>query len=111
LFLEDGRLEITNNRVERELRSLVLGRKNWLFVWQDIGGARAASILTILGTCIAHRINPRAYLHAVAKMLLDGWPQDRLRELLPDRIARLRPELRLLARASPAPPQLPSPSV
>jgi hypothetical protein len=43
-------------------------------------------------------------------MLLEGWPQDRLRELLPDRIARLRPELRLLARASPAPQQLPSPS-
>jgi transposase len=110
LFLEDGRLEITNNRVERELRSLVLGRKNWLFVWEDIGGARAASILTILGTCIAHRINPRAYLHAVAKMILEGWPQARLRELLPDRIARLRPELRLLARASPTAPQLPSPS-
>jgi transposase len=110
LFLEDGRIELTNNRVERELRSLVLGRKNWLFVWEDIGGARAASILTVLGTCIAHRINPRAYLHVVTKLILEGWPQARLRDLLPDRIAKVRPDLRLPARAPPVPPQLPSPS-
>ena len=110
LFLDDGRLELTNNRVERELRALVLGRRNWLFVWKDIGGERAASMLSILGTCIAHRINPRAYLHAVAKLILEGWPQARLRELLPDQIARLRPDLRLLAPALPASRRLPSPS-
>jgi transposase len=110
LFLEDGRIELTNNRVERELRSLVLGRRNWLFVWEDIGGERAASILTVLGTCIAHRINPRPYLHAVAKLILEGWPQSRLRELLPDRIGRLRPDLRLPARAPPGPRQLRPPA-
>jgi transposase len=63
LFLEDGNIELTNNRRERELRRLVLGRRNWLFTWLDLGGARTATILTILGTCIAHDVNPRAYLH------------------------------------------------
>jgi transposase len=37
LFVQDGNLEITNNRCERELRKLVLGRKNWLFTWEDLG--------------------------------------------------------------------------
>lgn len=93
LFLDDGNIDATNNRVERELRRLVLGRKNWLFTWLDLGGERTAHILTIIGTCIAHQINPRAYLHAVTKLIVNGWPQAKLRELLPDRIVALKPEL------------------
>jgi transposase len=117
LFLEDGAIELTNNQVERELRRLVLGRKNWLFAWQDDGGERIASVLTIIGTCIAQGINPRPYLHVVTKRLLDGWPQARLRDLLPDRIAIDHPELRVPLRAHRAPalrdrrpPPLPPPS-
>lgn len=109
LFMTDGRIELTNNRVERELRSLVLGRKNWLFAYGDLGGERTATILTIVGTCIAHHINPRAYLHAVTKLIVNGWPQARLRELLPDRIGELHPELRLPVRAARPPPSLPAP--
>jgi transposase len=109
LFLDDGRIEMTNNRVERELRALVLGRKNWLFAYGDLGGERAATILTILGTCIAHRVNPRAYLHAVLKLLVDGWPNARLRDLVPDRLASLRPELRLPLRTARPPPPSSSP--
>jgi transposase len=60
LFLDDGNIEATNNRRERELRRLVIGQKNWLFTWLDGGGKRTAGILTILATCIAHDINPRA---------------------------------------------------
>jgi transposase len=109
LFLTDGRIELTNNRVERELRSLVLGRKNWLFAYGDLGGERTATILTLVGTCIAHQINPRAYLHVVTKRIVHGWPQARLRELLPDQIGMLHPELRLPARAARS-PALPAPS-
>jgi transposase len=108
LCFADGRLELTNNRVERELRTLVLGRKNWLFAYGDLGGERTAIILTLLGTCIAHRINPRPYLHVVTKLLVNGFPNARLRELLPDRIGELHPELRLPARAA-RPPPLPAP--
>lgn len=108
LFLTDGRIELTNNRVERELRSLVLGRKNWLFAHGDLGGERTATILTIVGTCVAQRINPRAYLHKVMKLIVNGWPQARLRELLPDRLTELHPELRLPPRAPPTLPAAPS---
>jgi len=95
LFLEDGRIELTNNRVEREIRKLVLGRRNWLFTWEDLGGERTAAILTIVATCIAQDINPRAYLHLVTKLLVEGWPESELRELLPTRIASRHPELRI----------------
>ena len=93
LFLEDGHIEATNNRRERELRRLVLGRKNWLFTWLDEGGQRTAHILTIVATCIAHDINPRAYLHLVTGLIVRGWPQTKLRDLLPDRMLASHPEL------------------
>jgi transposase len=93
LFLEDGNLELTNNRRERALRRLILGRKNWLFTWLDEGGERTAAILTIITTCIAHDLNPRAYLHLVTNLIVHGWPQRKLRELLPDRILASHPEL------------------
>jgi transposase len=95
LFVDDGRIELTNNRVERELRKLVLGRKNWLFTWGDLGGVRTATILTVVGTCIAHGVNPRAYLHWVIDQRVRGWPVAKLRELLPDCAAAAHPELRL----------------
>ena len=93
LFLDDGNIELTNNRRERELRRLVLGRRNWLFTWLDSGGERTAAILTILASCIAHDVNPRPYLHLVAKIIVQGWPQAKLRELLPDRMLASHPEL------------------
>jgi transposase len=108
LFLTDGRIELTNNRVERELRQLVLGRKNWLFANGDLGGERTATILTILGTCVAFRINPRVYLHVVTRLIVNGWPNARLRELLPDRIVALHPTLRLQASTARPPPGLPA---
>jgi transposase len=100
LFLEDGNLELTNNRRERELRRLILGRKNWLFTWLDEGGERTAAILSIIATCIAHDVNPRAYLHLVTKLIVHGWPQSRLRQLLPDQILASHPELYVGDRSS-----------
>lgn len=93
LFLDDGNIEATNNRRERELRRLILGRKNWLFTWLDAGGERTARILSIIATCIAHDVNPRAYLHVVTKLIVRGWPQAKLRDLLPDRILAAHPAL------------------
>jgi transposase len=93
LFLEDGNIEATNNRRERELRRLVLGRRNWLFTWLDEGAERTGNILSIIATCIAHDVNPRAYLHRVVHCIVHGWPQAKLRELLPDRMLAEHPEL------------------
>jgi hypothetical protein len=88
-----GYLQASHNRRERELRRLVLGRKNWLFTWLDDGGERTANILSIVATCIAHDVNPRAYLHKAVHCILHGWPQDKLRDLLPDRMLASHPEL------------------
>ena len=68
-------------------------RAPWLFTWLDLGGERTAAVLTIIGTCIAHDVNPRAYLHLVTKLIVQGWPQTKLRELLPDRMLVAHPEL------------------
>jgi hypothetical protein len=81
------------NGQPRELRRLVLGRRNWLFTWLDNGGKRTADILSIVATCIAHDVNPRAYLHKVVHAIVHGWPQAELRELLPDRMLVAHPEL------------------
>ena len=90
LFLEDGNIPLTNNRRERELRKLVLGRRNWLFTWGDDGGERVANILTIVSSCIAHGVNPREYLVVVTQALLERRP---VAELLPDRIVASHPNL------------------
>jgi transposase len=103
LFLGDGQIELTNNRVERELRKLVLGRRNWLFTWEDLGGERTAAILTIVSTCASYGVNPRAYLHLATKLIVNGWPQAKLRDLLPDRLALAHQDLLLTEGALRSP--------
>jgi IS66 C-terminal element len=44
-------------------------------------------------TCIAHNINPRAYLHHVLHCIVHGWPQAKVRDLLPDRMLAAHPDL------------------
>jgi len=68
-------------------------RNNWLFTWLDEGGERTGDILSIVATCIAHDVNPRAYLHRVVHRIVHGWPQAKLRDLLPDRMLAEHPEL------------------
>ena len=70
-----------------------MGRKNWLFTWLDDGAERTGDILSIIATCIAHDVNPRAYLHLVTKLIVQGWPQAHLRDLLPDRVLVAHPTL------------------
>lgn len=105
IFLEDGNIEATNNRRERELRRLILGRKNWLFTWLDEGGERTGHILSMIATCIAHDVNPRAYLHLVSRLIVHGWPHARLRDLLPDRMLLAHPDLYIGERDTLALPQ------
>jgi len=87
-FLESGRLEIDNGVVERELRRVALGRKNWLFAGSDEGAERAAVAFTILATCRMHGVNPAAYIADVLRKLSAGWPMSRIDEILPDAWAR-----------------------
>jgi transposase len=81
-FLEDGRICLTNNAAERELRSVARGRKAWLFVGSDRGGDRAAMMYSLIGTAKLNGVDPLAWLTDVLARIAD-LPQARLHELLP----------------------------
>ena len=86
-YLDDGRLEISNNAAERAIRPLALGRKNYLFAGSDAGGVRAAAIYTLVQTAKLNELDPEAYLHNVLGRIADH-PINRIGELLPWNIAK-----------------------
>ena len=59
-YCDDGRLEIDNNAAERALRVVALGRKNYLFAGSDLGGERAASIYSLVGSAKLNGLDPEA---------------------------------------------------
>lgn len=61
-YTEDGRLDIDNNRSERMLRHVAVGRKNWLSVGNELTGQEAANVMTVVMTCRALDIDPQVYL-------------------------------------------------
>jgi transposase len=81
-FLEDGRLPIHNNMSELALRREAVGRKNWLFVGSDDGGAVNAIFTSLLASCRLCGVEPWAYLRDVL-CLLPRWPEHRVLELAP----------------------------
>jgi len=93
-FVEDKRLPIDNNPAERAIRRVAIGRKNWLFLGSETGGETAATLMTILGTCWANRVNPQAYLEAVIRDL-PGTLTTNIDDLLPHRWIESHPEARL----------------
>jgi transposase len=95
-YRDDGRLEIDNNIAERALRTVALGRKNWLFAGSDDGGERAAAIYTLIGTATLNDLNPESYLRHVLERIADH-PINRIEELLPWHIAEQMPSLKLAA--------------
>src|SRR5690348_9965775 len=82
-FLDDGRIEIDSNAVERSMRPIALNRKNALFAGSDEGAENWAMLASLIETCKLHRINPHAYLTDVLTRLVNNWPNRRLAELLP----------------------------
>lgn len=81
-FLEDGRLPLHNNMSELELRRQAVGRKNWLFVGSDDGGAVNAVFTSLLASCSMHDVEPWSYLRDLFCLLPD-WPVHRVLELAP----------------------------
>src|SRR6185503_3640841 len=82
LFLDDGRVCLTNNAAERALRGIALGRKSWLFAGSDRGGQRAAVMYTLIGTAKMNDIDPQAWLADVLRRIADH-PASRLADFLP----------------------------
>src|SRR6185437_8147485 len=83
LFLEDGRIEIDNNVVERTIRPLALTRKNALFAGSDGGAEHWAVVASLIESCKLLGVEPHAYLADVISRIVNGHPQNRLDELLP----------------------------
>lgn len=71
-YLDDGRLDIDNNRVERQMRSVAVGRKNWMFAGSAAGARRAATIYSLVNSCGLLGIEPWAYLKDVLQRIAEG---------------------------------------
>ena len=83
VFADDGAVPIDNNVSEREMKRIVLGRKNSLFVGNERGGRTAAVLAGLLSTCRRHQIDPQHYLTQLLTNL-QGKPMRQLDQWLPD---------------------------
>jgi transposase len=81
-FLDDGRLRMDNNSAERELRSVAVGRRAWMFYGSDDHASAAGNILSLVASCKLHDLDPEPYLSEVIHVV-PYWPRDRYLELAP----------------------------
>ena len=111
-YLEDGRLAIDNNRSERELRRIAVGRNAWLFVGSDDHAQSAGHLFSLIASARLHGLDPESYLRDLFRVLAH-WPRDRYLELSPRYWAATRGHLapaELAAEVGPLtiPPPLPT---
>lgn len=96
-FLDDGRIELDTNIVERSMRAVALTRKNALFAGHDEGAENWACLASLIETCKLHNIDPQAYLADILTKLVNGWPNNRIDELTPWAWAAARQQQKLAA--------------
>ncbi len=82
-FLDDGRVEIDSNTVERTIRPLALTRKNALFAGSDAVAQHWAVIASLVETCKLNSVDPQAYLSAVITHIVNGHPNRDIDDLMP----------------------------
>ena len=82
-FLDDGRIEMDSNTVERSIRPLALNRKNALFAGSDDGGDNWAVIASLIETAKLNRVDPQAWLTDTLTRLAGGHRINALGELMP----------------------------
>jgi transposase len=82
-FLDDGRIELDNNAVERAIRPVALGRKNHLFAGSDGGGHRWAVVCSLITSAKLNGVEPYAYLKDVLGRMVEGHQAHQLDDLLP----------------------------
>ena len=80
-------IPIHHNMSELQLRRPVIGRKNWLFAGSEGGAQAAATLLSLIGSCRLHGIDPWGYLNPVLGVINDH-PVNRVADLTPLRLAR-----------------------
>jgi len=82
-FLDDGRIEIDSNTVERSIRGIALSRKNALFAGSDEGATNWAAIASLIETCKLNAVNPHAWLADTLTKLVNRLPASRIDDLMP----------------------------
>lgn len=113
-YLDDGRLEPTNNASERQLRRIAVGRHAWLFVGSDDHAEAAGHLFTLVASARLHQLDPELYLRDLFRVL-PHWPRERYLELAPKFWAGTRARLdpvELAAELGPLaiPPKIASPT-
>jgi transposase len=109
VYLTDPEVPIDTNHLERALRVIPLGRKNWLFCWTELGARQVGIIQSLLVTCRLHRVNPYDYLVDVLQRV-GQHPANRVHELTPRLWAEhfaanpLRSPLYAIGRSAEHPP-------
>jgi transposase len=83
LFIDDGRIEIDSNTVERSIRPLALNRKNALFAGSDTGAQSWATIASLIETAKLNAVEPVGYLTDILTKIVNGHPNSKIDELLP----------------------------
>ena len=91
-FFDDGRLKLTNNDSERELRRVATGRKAWMFIGSDDHAQAAGNLLTLVASARLHKLDPEVYLRDLFRVL-PHWPNGRFLELCPRDWAATRARL------------------
>ena len=82
-YLDDGRIEMNSNTIERSMRPVALNRKNSLFAGHDRGAKNWAIAASFIETCKLNSVNPHAWLTDALKKLVNRWPAARIDELMP----------------------------
>ena len=81
-YIEDPSFQIDNNAIERQMRPIAVGRKNYLFTGSHRGAEVAALFYSLINTCRINKVNPYEYLCDVIKRIKDH-SINKLPELLP----------------------------
>lgn len=69
VFLRNPEVSPDTNHLEREIRPITIGRKNWLFCWGELGAQSLCDAQSLIRTCLLHQVNPRTYLIDILQRL------------------------------------------
>ncbi len=87
-YCDEGYYEIDNNAVERSIRPITLGPKNWLFVDSDESAKDAAVYMTLIGSCNLLGLAPYRYFEYILPRLREAMTKEKYEELLPYKVAK-----------------------
>ena len=84
VFLRDPDLALDTNYLEREIRPIAIGRKNFMFCWSEVGAESLCTVQSLIRTCLLQGINPKVYLTDVIQRIAERNPDtDDISDLLP----------------------------